>query len=220
MSKQEAFTLMELLVVLAIIAILASIIFPTLAWGRKRARQTTCLSNLRQCGVALKLYMDDNATDIPPDAQAAAGQLAKMPTCCSNDVEWTKGCTQPYGQPLIGSYAYTRSVFGWSKAPYDVVSKFYQMDPNAPWMVDLFHGNHGIPAPLHDEGSIAYSLRIRKSGQTAERSKLPDYMPALYSDGHCQVRKLGVGHQFIMSWGAIFEYTSDIEDTYLGREQP
>ncbi len=220
MSKREAFTLMEPLVVMAIIAILASILYPTLAWGRKRAKQTTCLSNLRQCGAALKLYMDDNATDVPPDDQAAGEVLKKMPTCCPNDKEWTKGCSQPYGQPLIGSYAYTRSVFGWSEAPYDVVSKFYRTDPGAPWMVDLFHGNHGIPAPLHDEGSTAYAIRVIKSGQSAERYKMSEYMPALYSDGHCQVRKMGVGHPHSMNWSVIFEFTSDIEETYLGHEQP
>lgn len=220
MSKRGAFTLLELLVVLAIIAILASAIFPTLAWGRKRAKQTTCLSNLRQCGVALRLYMDDNATEVPPDDQTARELLTKMPTCCPNDIEWTKGCTQQYGQPLVGSYAYTRSVFGWSRAPYEVASKFYQTDPSAPWMVDLFHGNRGIPAPLHDEGSTAYSIRILKSGQPADRYKMPEYMPALYSDGHCQVRKVGVGHPHSMNWSVIFEYTSDIEQTYLGHEQP
>jgi prepilin-type N-terminal cleavage/methylation domain-containing protein/prepilin-type processing-associated H-X9-DG protein len=54
------FTLIELLVVIAIIAILAAIIFPVFSTVRKRAHQTTCLSNLRQIGMATLMYAQDH----------------------------------------------------------------------------------------------------------------------------------------------------------------
>ena len=57
---KKAFTLVELLVVLAIITLLAAIIFPAFATVRGRARQTSCLSNLKQIGVAAGMYMQDN----------------------------------------------------------------------------------------------------------------------------------------------------------------
>ncbi|MES2462267.1 MAG: prepilin-type N-terminal cleavage/methylation domain-containing protein [Armatimonadota bacterium] len=57
--QQTAFTLIELLVVIAIIAILAAILFPVFAQARAKARQTACVSNLKQIIVGVRMYMDD-----------------------------------------------------------------------------------------------------------------------------------------------------------------
>lgn len=55
----RGFTLIELLVVIAIIAILAAILFPVFARAREQARKTSCLSNCKQIGTALRMYVDD-----------------------------------------------------------------------------------------------------------------------------------------------------------------
>lgn len=58
-TSRRGFTLIELLVVIAIIAILAAILFPVFARAREAARQSSCLSNLKQMGTAAMLYLQD-----------------------------------------------------------------------------------------------------------------------------------------------------------------
>ncbi|HUV05209.1 MAG TPA: type II secretion system protein [Armatimonadota bacterium] len=64
-AKRCGFTLIELLVVMSIIMVLASMLFPTFARARGVARQTVCISNLRQCGMALQLYQQDWEETMP-----------------------------------------------------------------------------------------------------------------------------------------------------------
>jgi len=66
---RKGFTLIELLVVIAIIAILAAILFPVFARAREKARQTSCLSNLKQVGTALLMYAQDNDERLPASYQ-------------------------------------------------------------------------------------------------------------------------------------------------------
>lgn len=80
MTHRRAFTLVELMVVIAVIVILMAILLPTLLGARTKARSASCLSNLHQIGVALTAYTQDYDERLPPvdddpsTATAAAGK--------------------------------------------------------------------------------------------------------------------------------------------------
>jgi len=73
-----AFTLVELLVVIGVIAILIGILLPTIARARESARRASCLSNLRQVGMAMRFYAHDNRDQVPLGYRTNTKQFNSM----------------------------------------------------------------------------------------------------------------------------------------------
>ncbi len=79
--KERGFTLIELLVVIAIIALLAAILFPVFAKAQAKAKQTQCLSNIRNLTLAMIMFAQDNQNKYP---------TITNPTSVSGNIDFTQ----------------------------------------------------------------------------------------------------------------------------------
>jgi prepilin-type N-terminal cleavage/methylation domain-containing protein/prepilin-type processing-associated H-X9-DG protein len=120
--KKLGFTLLELLVVIAIIATLAAILFPVFVMAQRRARQTTCTSNLRQLSTAMTSYADDNNGRLPRwwfEDNSTTWDKAIFPEVNSNEVfECPANLAKIYVPKgaTIRSYAFPRNISGMEAA--------------------------------------------------------------------------------------------------------
>jgi prepilin-type N-terminal cleavage/methylation domain-containing protein len=85
-NGKAAFTVIELLVVIAVIAVIAALLFPVFTSTRDKARQAVCLSNLKQIGQALHLYIQDYDERLPICCSwARAGSLDLLTSTCKQE---------------------------------------------------------------------------------------------------------------------------------------
>ncbi|HEY5041562.1 MAG TPA: type II secretion system protein [Verrucomicrobiae bacterium] len=79
-SKTRGFTLVMLLVVIAVLAVLAAMLLPALAGAHDRARRINCVNNLKQCGLAFRIWEGDNGDKYPMDVPKASGGTREFNT--------------------------------------------------------------------------------------------------------------------------------------------
>jgi prepilin-type N-terminal cleavage/methylation domain-containing protein/prepilin-type processing-associated H-X9-DG protein len=102
--RRRGFTLVELLVVIGIIAVLIGILLPTLARARESARRASCLSNLRQVGMAMRFYAYDNHDQVPLGFRSGNKQFNSMVRGSNNRLVL-------FGWLYAGGYMRVPSVF-------------------------------------------------------------------------------------------------------------
>lgn len=109
---KPAFTLIELLTVIAIIAVLAALLFPVFARAREAGRASSCLSNMKQIGTALSLYLQDYDETYPmsrlPDATHSLGGCVSSLPFPTGHLEGSKFNWRRVTQPYIKNMAVLR----------------------------------------------------------------------------------------------------------------
>ncbi|HET6385633.1 MAG TPA: DUF1559 domain-containing protein [Armatimonadota bacterium] len=124
-DRNPGFTLIELLVVIAIIAILAAILLPVFAQAREAARRTQCISNVRQMGMAVMMYVQDNDERFPP----------RFPNPAAGPGYPCKPCRTADWRPFVMPYIKNTDIF---RCPDDTgaPSFFAMTDPSYPGPLD------------------------------------------------------------------------------------
>ena len=150
----RAFTLMELLVVIAIIAILAALLLPALSAAKQKARRIGCLNNLRQLSVACKMYADDSR-----------GQLVS-----SWPIGWDSYPVNPYSW-CPGWVTYTKpGGYDYGPDPQFNCTNVYALQQGAIWSYVKSAGVYRCPADGRSLGGVpvvrSYSMNAWMSGRS------------------------------------------------------
>ncbi len=163
-KRAQAFTLIELLVVIAIIAILASMLLPALANAKAKAQRADCTSSLRQWGLALTMYLDDNR-QIFPLAKIANGtpgapgydedqphwsDLAAFHAAGQGDSVWYNALPPYIGKAALWAYANNPNNMFSSKTIFTCPAALMQPSEFDPTRIVFnfgmnYKGNTGLP---------------------------------------------------------------------------
>ncbi len=153
--RRRGFTLTELLVVIAIVAILAAMLLPALAQAREKARSTQCVDNLRQWGLAYRMYADDHNNFLP-----RRGQGVQPLAVIDRPDDWFNALPVYFGLPTFQAMvanrakpaAHTQSVFICPTANNPGGTYFlpYGMNMNlSPWNLPLATKFDAVIQPNH-----------------------------------------------------------------------
>jgi prepilin-type N-terminal cleavage/methylation domain-containing protein len=202
MRKERGFTILEILVCTAIIAILAAFLFPIFRSAKRAGKETETISNLRQCFASIQLY-DENALSIP-NYESAVVALEKSATHDPADY-WNKG-TGDQSKPMIHSYAYIRGVeyaFGPDEVWNQFVIESEAKNGSYPILAAVWHGSPRQEFVSSTE-QFPPSLHFSEC-RARHRCMIPNRTSYLFSTGRCRTFQFHERIEVPLYWDHVFQ---------------
>ena len=193
---RPAFSLIELLVVVAILAVLAAVLLPTLGKGQAQARRAQCLSQLQQWGKALHMYAYDNEDAIP-----RRGQGVRPLTQLNRPEDWFNALPPELGQQGFGSFLANAGTNATAPPPLFACPEAtpapqrhflaYAMNMYlSPWNLSEPHLMSEIPTPsmvaFLGDGGIGYCSAFPAVAEYSPQARHGQTANLVFVDGHAE----------------------------------
>ena len=166
-STQRGFTLAALLVIIAVLALLAAMLLPALASAKKKAQRISCVNNLKQCGLAFRIWEGDNNDKYPMDVSTSAGGTMEYTDGANTFSHFQTMSNELSTAKILICPADTRAVAGnFTRLKNQNVSYFVGLDADESQPQRFLDGDRNLTADNAPENGILKLIPGQQVGWT------------------------------------------------------